>query len=142
MPINYRIDHEKRLVLARAYGKLTYEEVFAYQHEAWSGKDMIGYNELFDFSDVSGFEVPSGERVQSLATLAASMDPGSTQSRLAIVAPGDLAYGIGRMFQTYRGLESAGTKEVGVFRILGDALEFLDIRGPLPLPPLTATEEK
>jgi hypothetical protein len=136
MPITYRIDHEGRVVIARGYGTLTDEEVFRYQREAWSGMDVVGYNELVDLTHVSKIELPSVERVQALASVAASMDRAPATSRFAIVAPGDLAYGLGRMFQTYRRLEKSSTKEVEVFRTLSDALAFLRISQPVPLPPL------
>jgi hypothetical protein len=46
---------------------------------------------------------------------------------MAIVAPEDFAFGLGRMYEAYRGFEPAGKKEVGVFRTLREALEFLGL---------------
>ena len=144
MPITYRIDHERRIVIARGYGTLTDDEIFSYQSEAWSGKDVIGYNELADLTLVLKIESPSAQRVQALASIAAHMDPKSLPSRLAVVAPGDLAYGLARMFQSYRELENSSTKDVQVFRVFSDALAFLNISESVPLPPLppgTAAKE-
>jgi hypothetical protein len=145
MPITFRIDHERRIVIARGYGRLTDDDLFSYQREAWSGKDVIGYNELVDLTLVSEIESPSVQRLRALASIAAHMDPASVPSRFAIVAPGDLAYGLGRMFQSYRELESSSTKDVRVFRMLSEALAFLEISQSVPLPPIppsTATEEQ
>ena len=136
MPITFRIDHERKLVIARGYGRLTDVELFSYQREAWSGKDVIGYNELVDMTLVSEIASPSAQRLQALASIAAHMDPETLPSRFAIVAPGDLAYGLARMFQSYRELENTSTKDVRVFRVLSDALAFLKISEPVPLPPL------
>ena len=51
MPIVYRIDHENRIVLARAYGVLTDEDVFDYQNSVWSGPELAGYNELGEMAE-------------------------------------------------------------------------------------------
>lgn len=48
MPIEYTIDHERRLVLAKATGVFTDEDVFGYQKEVWSRPDVDGYSELVE----------------------------------------------------------------------------------------------
>jgi hypothetical protein len=53
------------------------------------------------------------------------MDDKNTKSRFAIVAPADVAFGLGRMYQAYRTLDRRSTKEVGVFRTMREALAFL-----------------
>lgn len=105
MPITYRIDHERRMVIARGYCTFTDDDVFNYQRAAWSGRDVVGYDELFDMTYVSEIELPSVQRVQELASVAVHMDLQSAPTRFAIVALGDLAFGLGRMFQTYRECE-------------------------------------
>jgi len=41
------------------------------------------------------------------------------------VAPADLVFGLGRMYETYRGLNERSTKEVAVFRTRPEALDWL-----------------
>jgi hypothetical protein len=143
MPITYRIDHERRMVIARGYGTFTDDDVFNYQRAAWSGRDVVGYDELVDMSYVSEIELPSVQLVQDLASVAAHMDLQSAPTRFAIVAPEDLAFGLGRMFQTYRECEERSIKDVKVFRNFGEALAFLKIKEALPpSPPGVATEEQ
>ncbi len=125
MSIEYEVDHQSRLVRARGRGTLTDEDVFAYQREVWSRPEVAGYDELIDMTEVKEIALPSGERVRQLAILSALMDPRSPASKFAIVAPQDLAFGLGRMYQTYRGLDERSTKKVGVFRTLERALAFL-----------------
>ena len=133
MPIAYHIDHERRLVLTRGYGSFTDEDVFSYQRTVWSRKDVAGYSELVDMTEVTDIALPSVHRVRDLASLAASMDDQYSSSRMGIVAPDDLAFGLGRMFQSYRELEKDRTKEVGVFRTHEEAFAFLGIAdSPLP----------
>jgi hypothetical protein len=143
MPIEYVIDHEKRLVKAGGHGTITGEEIFSYQREAWSRPDVAGYDELVDFTGVERIDSPSPEGVIQLARLSAGMDAPSA-SRFAIVAPRDLAFGLGRMYQAFRGLEPGSTKEVRVFRTLAGALAYLDVPDegkPDPRGPSRASEE-
>lgn len=136
MPIVYRIDHESRLVLARGYGVVTDADVFGYKCAAWAGTDVVGFDEMIDMTEVTEIALPSTDRIQELASAAAQMDSASAPSKLAIVAPGDLAYGLGRMFQVYRESEERSTKEVGVFRTLAEALAFLGLKAAPAHPPI------
>lgn len=134
MPVHYRIDHDRRLVVAAGVGHLTDEEVFAYQREVWSQAAVAGYHELVDMTGVKHIELPSPDRIKELAALAAAMDHQAHASRLAIVAPAHLSYGLGRMFQAHRELDPQSTKQVGVFRMLAEALEFLGLEAPVIMP--------
>lgn len=138
MPIAYHVDRRGRFVLAVAYGKLTDADVFGYQRSVWSRPDVIGYDELIDMTRVAEMEVPSADRIRDLAQVAAAMDHEGTASRLAIVASADLAFGLGRMFQTYRQLNAHSTKDTRVFRRMEEALAFLQIDHPLAMPELSA----
>src|SRR5262245_51431590 len=129
MPIDYYIDHARRLVVARGSGIFTDPEVFAYQREVWSRPDVSGYDELIDMSAVEKIAIPlpAPDSVLRLATEAAAMDSTSQTAKLAIVAPQPHAFGLGRMYQTYRELDPNSTKQVRVFRTLREALSFLGI---------------
>jgi hypothetical protein len=127
MPIQFQIDHDRRLVLARGYGVLSYHEVFKYQREVWSSPDVDGYNELMDMTDITKIDLPSRDNMQQLAELAAGMDNPFTPSKFAIVAPGDEAFGLARMYQTYRSMVDGGNKTVGVFRTRAEAFAFLGV---------------
>lgn len=125
MPIEYTIDHTRRLVMATGRGTLTGEDIFGYQKDVWSRPEVSGYNELMDMTDVEKIDLRSVEHIKQLAELSASMDTTASQSKFAIVAPGDYAFGLGRMYESYRRLEGRSTKQVGVFRSHGEAMEFL-----------------
>jgi hypothetical protein len=127
MPIHYQIHTDKRLVVARGSGVFTDEDVFRYQREVWSRPEVAGFDELVDMTAVESIAVPSAARVRDLAALSASMDPPSAPSRMAIVAPQDIAYGLGRMYEANREMDERSTKKVEVFRTLEEALAFLGI---------------
>ena len=136
MPIVYRVDHEATLVIAAGLGLLTDADVFGYQRDVWSRADVVGYNELIDMTQVTHFAVPSGDRVRELAALAARMDDTGSKTLLAVVASADVAFGLGRMFQSYRQLDRRSNKEVGIFRTMAEALAFLQIDHPVVMPAL------
>jgi len=126
MPLRYQIDHQRRLVWATAHGVLTDDDLFAYQRSVWSRPDVQGYDELVDMGEVTDIPRPTPSNIHALADLSAEMDPPSSLSRFAIVASDDLAYGLGRMYQTHRALNPRSGKEVRVFRTVEKALEWLE----------------
>jgi hypothetical protein len=136
MPLVFRLDHEARTIVAAGYGKLTDEQVFEYQRQISALEEAIGFDELVDVTHVEEIALPSTERVRDLAVLAAGSDAKRGSSKLAIVAPGDLAFALGRMFQANRELDPRTTRTVGVFRSTKEALAFLGVDHPLPLPAL------
>ena len=125
MPIDFQIDHEHRLVTARGRGTFTHEDVLGYQMGVWGREDVAGYDELVDMSDVEEIALISMDAVPRLAGLSARMDHREKKSRLAIVAPSDFAFALGRRYETFRGLDPRSTKEVRVFRSLPEALIYL-----------------
>jgi hypothetical protein len=127
MPIEFTIDHARRLVTATARGMLTGQDVFGYQRDVWSRTDVQGYNELLDMREVEHIDLPSVDNMRALAQLSASMDTPSTSSKFAIVATSDEAFGLSRMYETYRHLEDKSTKQVAVFRTLTEAYAYLGV---------------
>jgi hypothetical protein len=134
VPLKYWVDHQRRLVVAKGVGLLSDDEVFTYQREAWSTPELAGYAEIVDMSDVERVDLPSIDRIRELAELAASMDPNLGSSKLAVVATRDFAYGLARMYETYRELQAGSAKPVGVFRTMREAQEFLGIDGEISPP--------
>jgi hypothetical protein len=143
MPIKYKIDHARRLVVTTGYGTFTDSDVFGYQHEVWSRPDTIGYNELVDMTAVKHIALPSVGRIRQLAKLGAEMDAPALKSKFAIIAPDDIAFGLGRIFANHRSLDDRSTKEVGVFRTAAEAFAFLGLQNDPPallVLPATASE--
>ena len=136
MALVYRIDRDAKVVVAAGYGTLTDADVFRYERETGARSDMIGYDELIDVSSVTDIEEATAEHLEDLAAEAAARDSVHGPAKLAIVAPGDLAFGLGRIFQIHRQVEPGNTKNVGVFRSMEAALEFLGVDHPLDLPGL------
>jgi hypothetical protein len=128
MPIEYSIDHARRLVIARGRGTFTDADAFGYQHDVGSRPDVAGYDELIDMTAVEHIALPSIGRIRQLAELGARMDSGSAPSKFAIVAPDNIAFGLGKMYKAFRSLDRRSMKEVGVFRSFADAYAFLGVK--------------
>ena len=127
MPIDYRIDHERRIVIAKGRGELTSEDIFEYQREAWSQPGVTGYDELVDMTAVVQVIDPNVNEIRKLARMSAATDPPLGRARFAIVAPERLQFGLGRMYEAYRSLQPGSTKAVSVFKTLEEALAFLGL---------------
>lgn len=127
MPITYEIHHDRRLVHARITGTFTRDDAFGYQHEVWSNPAVRGYDQLVDASEMGHVDIPfpSADAMRELAGLAAGMDDPSVKTRFAIVATSAFAYGLARMYATYRALDPRSTRTIHVFRSAGDAMTWL-----------------
>jgi hypothetical protein len=134
VPIDFDIDHERRLVTARGRGTVSYDDVYSYQLQVWGKADVVGYDELVDMSGVEEISIPSMDSIPRLASLSAQMDSPDVTSKLAIVVKDDFAFALGRMYETYRGLDPRSTKQARVFRSLPEALAYLGPRTPPSVP--------
>lgn len=128
MPISYEILHERKLVRATITGTLTRDDVFNYQKNVWSLPEVHGYNQLIDASEMGHVDIPfpSADSMRELSSLAAGMDDPNLKTRFAIVATSAFAYGLARMYATYRALDSRSTRAVSVFRSVDDAMAWLE----------------
>ena len=127
MPISSRINHLRRIVLAAGHGTLTDQDVFAYQKSVWSRKDIAGYDELMDMTDVQQIVPPPAARIRQLAEVASKMESSNSTSKFAILAPSDVAYGYGRMFKAFRAYQDGGARNVEVFRTQQEVMVFLGL---------------
>jgi hypothetical protein len=134
MPIVHSIDRNARVVVAVWQGVMIEADVFAYQREVWSRPDVLGFDELVDMTGVTEFVMPSTDTVRQLVDLAAQKDVPDIRSRVAIVAATNHAYGLARMYQTYRELDPRTNRDIEVFRTLAAARAYLQVDGPLSVP--------
>jgi hypothetical protein len=129
MPIEYEIDHTRRVVIARGHGVLEEGDFFGYQKDVWSRSEVQGYDELVDMRGVDDVVLPTADGMRALASLSAETDAPRGSAKLAIIAPQDFAYGLGRMYEAYRSFQPSSTKEVMVFRTAPEAIAFLGLHG-------------
>jgi hypothetical protein len=128
--MEFRVDHDRRLVVAEGHGTVSLEELMQYQRDVWARSDAAGYDELMDMTDVRAALQPTPARMKELAESAATMDASRGRSRFAIVAPQHEFFGLGRMYEAYRGMASRSTRQVAVFRDRAQAMLWLAGEGP------------
>jgi hypothetical protein len=120
MSITFRVDHDRRRILASGEGRLTYEEVTEYS-AAVRPLRMVGYDVLFDAAAVVATLTP--EQIRTLAVRAQlEPTPPAPWGVTAIVAKEPAVFGLSRMYAILA--ESAG-QQVGVFYDLAEAEEWL-----------------
>lgn len=125
MPISYTVDHARRLIRVSGSGVFSDDDVFGYQRDIMAREDVLGYDELVDMTNVLRIALPSFERVKDLAKLSAEMDSKHPPGRFAVVAPGDVAYMLGRLYKGIRSMVPGASREIGIFRAMEEAEEFL-----------------
>jgi len=125
MPVEYRIDPARKLVVATPRGTLTAPDLFGYQKEVWTRPELQTYSELVDMRDVGKILYESPERVREVAAYSATMDPPQGGTKLAIVAAGDETFGLARMYQSYREANPRSSRRVRAFRTMPEALAWL-----------------
>jgi len=127
VPVKYRIDHQRRLILTWGVGTVLAQDLFEYQRTVWSRPDVAGFREVVDMTLAETVESPTAAKMRELASLSAEMAESVATGRLAIVAPQQLMFGLGRMYEAYREMQPGTQKEMAVFRTLDEASIYLGI---------------
>jgi hypothetical protein len=98
MPTKLSIDTKGRIVYSSYYGDMSTADLV--QHIAAIRKHPAfnpDFDELIDASEVTSFDVPSDD----VRELASRDSPFHAHAKRVLVAPQDLVFGLGRMFQTF-----------------------------------------
>lgn len=128
MPIEVQIDHQRRCVMAAITGDIRDVELLDYQKSVWSDPALAGYDELIDATGAGCAPEVSSSGLSQISQCAASMDTACERSRLAVVAPQDVYFGLARMYEVLRSETPGSRKAVSVFRSRADAEAWLGIR--------------
>jgi hypothetical protein len=98
MPTKLTIEPQLRMVYSSYYGDMTTTDLV--QHIAairTHPKFDPNFDELIDATEVKSFDVPSDD----VRELASHESPFHPHAKRVLVAPQDLVFGLGRMFQTF-----------------------------------------
>jgi hypothetical protein len=119
LPVFYKIDKERRVVMTTGSGAFTLADALRHQDSLLQDPDFDpSYSQIMDVTHVTRFDVDAGD-IRKLAQRTIF----SPQSRRAIIVSTDLAYGYGRMFELFR--EGFGETGIRVFRTLEEALDWV-----------------
>jgi hypothetical protein len=119
LPIFYKIDKERRVVMTTGSGDFSIAEALRHQEQFLHDPSFDrSFSQIIDLRHVTQFDLEPGD-VRKLA----QRNIFSPESRRAIIVNTDLGYGYGRMFELHR--ENAGELGIRVFRTLEEALDWV-----------------
>jgi len=128
MPAKHRIDDNAKLIITtwedEAIDVDLIEAIKDYQKNIQSKDDYLFYNELVDFSSVTGLKL-TVNGIKRLGSIASCTDQKGFNKKLALIVNSNVAYGFAKMYETYRGIQKNSNKEVRVFRTRADAFRWL-----------------
>lgn len=128
MPANHKIDTEARLLITTWEGEARDIEVIKaltkYQKDIQNHSNYIDYNEVLDCSNVTNIKLTS-EGIQNIARIASDADQSGSGRKLAFIVASNLAFGLARMYEIYRGLGKKSQKKIRIFKNKKDAFEWV-----------------
>lgn len=122
--IAIEFDSAARRRVARFVGDIEDEHILGtYARLAESPDYDYAADDLVDLTDVTRFDVTS-DGLRQVMGFFSGADQLGIHTRLAIVAPADVVYGVSRMYQMLRGDDVP--EEIAVFRDMDEAKAWLD----------------
>ena len=119
MTVRYSIDKQRRLVLTKAEGCVTFDDVRRHQDRLLADPEFdASFDQLIDATSVTKVDISPDE----LRTVA-HRHVFSLKSRRALVATKPDVFGVGRMMEIYQ--EDSGHTELEVFYSMDEALKWL-----------------
>jgi hypothetical protein len=124
MPISYRIDSSRGLILTTASDTLTIDDLIAHKAALLADPQFRpGLKELSDVRGVRSLTLGPPE-MRRLASLDSEHKARLGDYRLALVVPEDFLFGMARMYQQ---LTEENLPDIGVFRSVEKAVEWLGV---------------
>ena len=128
MTVRHAINERRDLMLTVFRGELTDEDLRSHLSEVRANPRFHRLmRELIDLRDVTDVLVSS-----KMMSASAHWLLHAPEARRALVAPTDLLFGLARMYQTHLG--DIGAAQLGVFRELGPALQWIGVEDEAELP--------
>jgi len=128
MPANHSIDNQAHLIITTWQGEARdvdlIEALKKYQAEIQNHPDYIAYNELVNFSNVTGIKLTT-EGIKNIGKMASKTDKHEMHRKLAFIVSSNLAFGLARMYEAYRSFSKTANKEIRIFKNEKDALEWI-----------------
>ncbi len=128
MPAHHVIDNRNKLIVTTWDGDVVdidlIEALTKYQQDIQGHPQYLGYNEIVDFSEVGKIKVTT-EGIKNIGRIASTTDQNGIDRKLAFIVGSDLAFGLARMYEVYRGFTRKTNKEVRTFKNKHDAYEWV-----------------
>ncbi len=129
MPCAHEFATEHDLIVMRCWGKVTMQELRStFVAAVHDPNYRYGMSEFGDFSGVTSVDLGFPEMMALAERFRAGYERSRNVAKVAYFAPGDIAFGMTRMFQTLT--SDVENLDLGLFRTLEPALEHLGINHP------------
>lgn len=123
MPMNYRIDHQRRVILSEGYGVLNAKDLCIHYDKIASDKELsMGYRIFCDLRRAERFDL-TYETISSVIHAASYSRRSKMIGRVAFLAEKDIGYGVANM---YAAMEQLNGQDFMVFRTEAEAWIWLD----------------
>ena len=131
MPAKHNIDDKNKLITTTWSDTATDGELIdaliKYHREIRSNPDYHSYNEILDLREVGTIKLTT-EGIQRIGEIAVKTDQVYIKTKLAIVVSSPLAYGLARMYESYRNFAPNPNKEIQVFNEICEAHEWIEMK--------------
>jgi len=128
MPANHHIDNNAQLIITTWEGEAHdiefIDAIKKYQKDIQNHPDYINYNEVVDFTKVTGVKLTT-EGIKNIGHIASTTDINEVNRKLAFIVSSNLAFGLARMYEAYRSFSKNANKEIRVFKTEKDAFEWV-----------------
>ncbi len=128
MPAQHSIDNKNKLIVTTWEGEAVdtdlIEALKKYQQDIQGHPAYLGYNEVVDFRKVTKMKVTT-EGIKNIGRIASQTDQNGTDRKLAFIVGSDLAFGLARMYEVYRGFTRKTNKEIRTFKNKDDAYKWV-----------------
>ncbi|WP_417211469.1 hypothetical protein [Antarctobacter sp.] len=126
MPISYCISQDLNVLYARYFGQMRAEQFADIYRVYLDDPDyLLGRPELIDMSEASAMELDFEQVRTILMGVGRAIPEGTPPIRTVLLAPGDVAFGLARMYQSLA--DYSGLLEVSAHRTEAGALAALDL---------------
>ena len=123
--ITFIISPQDRIRTARYRGTVDDESLLAAYAGLITAPDFDpALDDIVDLRDVSNLDI-THEGLRRLVSRVAELDILGFRTRVALVAPTAVAFGMGRMYELLRGTVRNTTEEIQVFREFDEAVRWL-----------------
>ncbi len=119
MPVCYKIDKDRRLVVTTGYGVVTRQDIEEHQRNLWMDPDFsCTFSQMADFSRMARAEVNAADMYSF-----AKRSVFAPNARRAVIVPNDMAFALARLFEILRG--SKGENGIRVFRTIEEGFVWI-----------------
>ena len=119
--IEKQVHRHRELTIMAVTGRVTVEEIVDAIEDYYSGE--ITANLIWDYTSADLSEITSAH-LHYISSVAKRYGHLRKDCKTAIVAPGDLAYGLGRMYETLNEINEIPV-QFTIFKTIDDALGWL-----------------